>query len=392
MTEPILIALRAKQLHPVDFMKILLVIRSLHTGGAERQFLATVRALQKRDHQTHACLLEASGRLLEELFQLGVPVHSLGHGNRWSVIRTGLRLRRLCHVVNPTIVYSSLTVANLLCAVFLSRKFRRSLAWGVRMSGLDMSVYSFFARAVAWLERVLAKVPKVVIANSEAGRKHCLLVGFPKDRLEVVPNIIDTCRFRIDQSAREDVRCKHGVAPGTRIVLVPARLDPIKGHPDLLAAAALVVPLVGPIEFWFVGGGEPDFEAEYRRLANSLGIANAVRWLGVVTNMQGYYNAADLVVLPSHSEGFPNVIGEAMACGAKVVATNVGDTASIVGDPCSLVPPQQPAKLAEAIVRSLEAETSSPQARRAIIEQQYSETKVVHLLECILSRVASAQQ
>ena len=79
--------------------------------------------------------------------------------------------------------------------------------------------------------------------------------------------------------------------------------------------------------------------AELRRQAHELGIADRLIWAGSRSDMVGAYNAMDIATLASFGEGFPNVVGEAMACGVPCVVTDVGDSRSIVADTGLCVPP-----------------------------------------------------
>ena len=98
--------------------------------------------------------------------------------------------------------------------------------------------------------------------------------------------------------------------------------------------------------------GLPLTVTEFRGLAGSLGLDRYLIWAGEMDNLRGVYNAFDIATLSSaFGEGFPNVIGEAMACGVPVAATDVGDARLIVGEFGEVVPPRQPELLCAGWVR-----------------------------------------
>src|SRR5204863_5546517 len=99
-----------------------------------------------------------------------------------------------------------------------------------------------------------------------------------------------------------------------------------------------------------VGSGPETYARELEQLGGELGIREKVIWAGPWADMPAVYNAFDIASSSSaFGEGFPNVVGEAMACGVPCVVTDVGDSAFIVGDTGKVVPPKQPERLAEAL-------------------------------------------
>lgn len=170
--------------------------------------------------------------------------------------------------------------------------------------------------------------------------------GVPPERLRVIRNGVDLARFRPEspQLARQRL----GV-DGAPLLLCVGNLVPIKGHSLVLDALSLLVRSHPGAMLCFVGDGplrEP-LQAQVR----TLGLAERVRFVGRVPNDQlsPWYSAADVLVLPSHSEGWANVLLEAMACGTPVVATDVGGSAEVLGDAGVglLVPDREPATLAD---------------------------------------------
>jgi glycosyltransferase involved in cell wall biosynthesis len=155
----------------------------------------------------------------------------------------------------------------------------------------------------------------------------------------------------------------------------------MKDHPNFLQAAALVSQKVNKIKFVCVGTGTESYAQKLLTLTAELSLTEKVIWAGARSDMLAVHNALDIAVLTSvNGEGFPNVIGEAMACGTPCIATDVGDSAWIVDDLGTIVPPQNPAALAEAIcntVASLKNNQIDPiQIRQRIIDN-FSVLKLV---------------
>ena len=184
----------------------------------------------------------------------------------------------------------------------------------VRASNMDSTRYGRQIR----LNGLASRFSRATIFNSEAGMDFHKNIGFPTSNLQLIPNGIDTDKFSPEPRLRDVIRRKLGFSPGDKVVLYVARLDPMKGHKTVLDVA-LVCP-----EYKFVVAGK-DTEA--------LEASSNVTCLGVWENIAELYNAADLLLsISNFGEGFPNVIGEAMACGLHVLANDVGDSRAIIGN------------------------------------------------------------
>jgi glycosyltransferase involved in cell wall biosynthesis len=135
--------------------------------------------------------------------------------------------------------------------------------------------------------------------------------------------------------------------------------------------------------------------AELEQLANALGLASRVLWAGESVDTKAACNAFDIATLSSaFGEGFPNVIGEAMACGVPVAATDVGDVRRIVGTLGEVVPPGRPDLLCAAwrrLRQRLALEPGLREAARSAIVSNYSVDAMVQRSEDILARLVAGQ-
>ena len=172
--------------------------------------------------------------------------------------------------------------------------------------------------------------------------------GFDAAKLTVIPNGFDSSRFRPDPAARDEVRREIGVAPDAPLIGLVARYDPFKDHATFLRAAAALVRTRPDARFLLCGNRVDAGNAELVEQIASLGLAEHVRLLGPRRDVQRIYAALDVLAQSSISEAFPLVLGEAMASGVPCAATDVGDSALIVGDTGRIVPPRNPEALAGA--------------------------------------------
>ncbi len=325
-------------------MKVAFLARSLHVGGAEIQ-LVTLAAALRHTHETAIVTFYPGGPLEERVRAAGVPLHCIGKRHRWDLPGFAWRLRHVLRALRPDILQTFLGPPNV-AGIFLRPPGAR-LAWGVRASDMDFGHYDWSHRQVFQLERRLSRFADRIVCNSYAGQDFVRAAGFASERMDVIPNGIDTVRFAPDPPAGADLRRELRL-DGPVVGLV-ARLDPMKDHPTFLRAAQILAAQRPDVRFVCVGSGAQPYEQAMRAQARELGLEDRVVWAGPRTDMQRVYNAFDVATLSSaFGEGFPNVLGEAMACGVPCVATDVGDSARVIAALGTVVPRRDAAALAAA--------------------------------------------
>ena len=196
---------------------------------------------------------------------------------------------------------------------------------------------------------------------------------FPESRIRLVPNFVDVDHYH---PAADKVRLRRELLlpEGVAIVLFAGRLTPQKGLTCLLEAWSRLADRRGA-QLLLLGDGSA--AAELKAASARLGIADSVNFAGVTDNVRDYLQAADLFVLPSLSEGLPNALLQAMACGLPCVATNIGGARDLIHDGSDglLVEPGDAAGLSAAIARLLadDALTAALGTRaRAVVERRYA--------------------
>lgn len=337
--------------------RILLLIRALSVGGAERQVVALANALAAEGFPIGLATLYDEGPLDRILDQARVRRHRLGKTGRWSLVLPVWRLLRLLRRERPEILYAFLPAQTALAALLQPFVPGMQLVFALR-SSLDYRRTDWLQRLAYALEARLARRARLVIANSEAGRQAALARGIPADRVIVIVNLIDTEAFAPDEAARARQRAAWAIGPDTKLIGMAARLDPMKGHATFLAAAALLYLQRPETRFVLIGGGPAAYADTLRAEGFRLGLP--LIWAGEVRDMRAAYNALDIATLCSdEGEGFPNTIAEAMACGVPVAATATGDTARLVGPGGLVVPPCDPVALAAAWTQLLDGDRAS---------------------------------
>ena len=356
-------------------MRILNVITGLNTGGAETMLLKLCGGLRAKGADVGVVSLLEPGTVGRRIAETGVPVEGLGMrrgvpspGALFSLVS---KLRRN----RPDVVLSWLYHADLLA--FAATRFvpRTALVWNLRCSYMNLAEYRRTTGLTVRTCAALSRFPDAVMANSEEAIRFHETLGYRPRRTQVIPNGFDLELFRPDAEARRAFREKLGVAEDDLLVGLAGRFDPMKDHATFLAGAGIALKGNPRLRFALCGTGVDEGNAELMGLVRATGAAERMHLLGRQDDMPGFMAGLDLLTLSSIGESFPNVLGEAMACGVPCVSTDVGDAASILGDTGTIVPPADPEALARAMV---ELSLMSPDSRaelgdsaRARVERNY---------------------
>ena len=246
------------------------------------------------------------------------------------------------------------------------------------------------------VETFLSQFTDLIINNSAVGKKYYLEKNFPAEKMVVVPNGIDLKRFYPDPEAREKVRQEWNISEDQVVIGLPARINPMKDHPNFLRAASLLKDKYPNLVFVCVGKQDDQDDSPYmselKQLGEELGLQDRLLWTGGRTDMPAVHNAFDISVSASaYGEGFSNTVGESMACGNPCVVTDVGDSAWIVGKLGEVVSPGDHQALAEKIGQMVDSlETCDRQAIRQKIVDQFSVEQLAINTEKFLYQVVDS--
>lgn len=370
------------------------VITDLDVGGAE---MVLVRLLERLDRRRFASLvvsLTPGGALEERAKRSGARVVSLRmRAGRPSAVAL-LRLARALRAFDPDVVQGWMYHANLaawLASRLLAR--RPAVAWNIRQSLASLEHEKALTRLVIRLGARLSRRVERIVDNSEASVRQHVAIGFDVERFEVLPNGFDTAQFAPDPESRAALRRDLSLPGDAKIVGMVGRHHPVKGHAALLSAASLLARAGIECSFVLIGPGVSSDNRELVGRVRAAGVEERVRLLGAREDVERLMPAFDLLASPSlWAEGFPNVVGEAMACGVPCVVTDTGDSARIVGSSGVVVPTGD----AEALARGIEGLLELPNdqrralgegARRRIVER-YDIAAAVRGYERLYERLA----
>jgi glycosyltransferase involved in cell wall biosynthesis len=371
-------------------LTVLHLITGLEAGGAQHALLRLVAHTDRRRFRSVVVSLTDTGVLGPAIKAAGADLHTLRLPGGAPTPSGLLRLLRLLRDVRPDIVQTWLYHADLLGLLLKPLANMPHLLWNLRCSDMDLPPGRM---AVLRLLGRLSRVPEVVVVNSRAGQLVHQKIGYRPRRWELIPNGFDIADLKPDPVARRELRAELGCKPGTIAIGMPARVHPMKDHATFLAAAARLARSRPEASFVLIGAGAEPASTELRELIPAE-LSDRVMLLGERADMARLYPALDIVSLTSaYGEGFPNVLGEAMACGVPCVATDVGDAAVLVGTTGVVVQPRDPEALAAAwdrvIVLGEDGRRALGQEGRSRIEAHYAIGAVVARYEALYQEIAT---
>ena len=367
--------------------KVLHIITGLQLGGAERSLYNLLACGLNAEHQNFVLSLSNSGDLGSKLEAADIPVHTLGLDSLKNIVLLPFRLRRIIKDIKPDALQGWMYHGNLVATLgmFLSNSDIK-LIWNVRQTLYSLKREKPLTCFVIILNRLLSRFAEIIIYNSEVARAQHENFGFSADCGRVIANGFDVQRWRPCQSDREAVRNELSIPSDAIVLGFTARYHPMKNLKGLLRAIGPVILENPRLHLIIVGRGNdkknPELKDAYAQLPDS-----QVHILEQRDDIAELMRGFDLFCVPSSwGEGFPNVLGEAMATGLLCMTTDVGDSSRVLGDCGVLVGSPHDTQLREGVLQMLsysadERARRGMQARRRIVTNYLLQATVNDYIE-----------
>lgn len=331
------------------------IIVGLEKGGAEMMLRRLVEAhMQSATGSRHVVVsLTDVGFHGAALRAQGAEVHALGLRGPVGLLLGVFRLAALLRRIKPSIVQTWMVHSDLLGGLAARLVGVPHLIWGVRTT--DYSVESRSTRAVRWLcARLSSSVPDKVVCAAQASLQSSAQAGYDTRKLMVISNGFDVTALRVHAGAGASLRQECGLQPDHIVIGCLGRYNPAKDHANFVSAAALLAARYPACRFLMVGRGLTAANAPLMEQIHATGFVDRFVLLGERSDPAACLDAMDVFVLSSRTEGFPNVLGEAMAMGVPCVSTDVGDAAFLLGEAGWVVPPRDSVALGQATSQLLD--------------------------------------
>lgn len=326
---------------------ILHIITGLETGGAENALKKLLLSDPGLGCDQAVISLTGLGVVGQELRSKGVNVQFVSMSGFFHSLFGVFRLYQMIRKIKPNIVQTWLYHGDLIGGIVAKVARVQYVVWGIRTTYLKDRAYatSLVRKILAWLSYI---VPNKIICVAEAARRSHIDVGYCQEKMIVIGNGFD---LAVLEQASSGVR--RGDNRGGITVGSVGRFSQDKAQDVFIRAAALLVAHNSEIHFIMAGRGLSRENTELMKLLNQFGLVDRFTLLGEVSNVAECMSRMDVFCLHSRTEGFPNVLGEAMALGVPCVATNVGDVKEILSGTGVLVETCSPEDVAAGLMSML---------------------------------------
>ena len=330
-------------------MKIVHIITGLGDGGAEH----TLFKICKYDKLNKHIVISFSkgGKYFQLLNNLAVKVHILDAS--FFSLNKFFILVNLLRYLKPDIVQTWLVHADFIGGIASRIAGINNVIWNIRYSNIDIDKSKFITNFILIiLSKLSFLIPKSIIINSKIAKKIYANKGYDISKLKYIPNGYDLTILKINNNHKKLLKKKYKINKQIPLLGYVARYDLLKDHLNLLKALSLI-KIKGKKFIFFLVGTNINKNRILIEKIREFKLRNHVKLLGPMKNISIIMNSIDIHVQSSKSEGFPNVIAEAMAHKTPCVATNVGDTSYIMGKSGWLIRPNNSKSLADAICSAI---------------------------------------
>ena len=376
-------------------MKVALIITGLATGGAEMMLHKLLQNIDRSRFEPTVISLMDKGEIGPRIEALGIPVYALGMRRGLPNPLMVLRLARLLRQLQPSLVHTWMYHADLMGGLAARLAGCRRVIWCLRHSNLSktenkrstLAVVRLCAQLSGWL-------PVQILSCSQRAKEVHAAVGYADEKIHVIPNGFDLSHFAPNATARASLCAELGLPPDAPLVGMVARFDAQKNHLGFVQAAAQLLQQSPRAHFVLAGTGVDSSNVALRAaIAAHPGLQARMHLLGRRDDVPRLMAALDVLASPSHGEAFPNVLGEAMACGVPCVVTDAGDSGEIVGNTGRVVVVGDMAAMAQQLldVLHLPAADRATLGRRARarVQAEYEISHVAGLYQAFYERVAA---
>jgi glycosyltransferase involved in cell wall biosynthesis len=339
-------------------LRVLHVITGFNAGGgAETLLLRLLEELSEEERRGHEVIsLRPQGSLAPAVEALGIPVSGLGMIET-PAAADARRIRELARAIRRSgahVVQTWMLHSNILTGLAGKVAGHLPVVWGVHVSMVTRETQGTATFLFQRVEAVCSWfVPARIIACSVSAQDAMEELHYRRKLLITIPNGFDVERFKPDPAAGAAAREELGLGPEQTVIGHVARFHPVKGHAALLAAAPAALAGDPNARLVLCGDGVTRDNPAVAKLLEPLG--DQAIALGRRDDLPRLLNAFDFAVSSSAGEALPLAVGEAMASGLPMVATDTGDSKVMVGDTGLVVPVGDEAALAAAIAEMMTA-------------------------------------
>jgi glycosyltransferase involved in cell wall biosynthesis len=334
--------------------RVLHLLPGLAVGGTEMALLRLVSSTHDIEHLV--VTLTSHDTLKSDFEHLGVKVESLMMTRSPLTWIRVFGLRKIVREFVPDVVQSWLYAGDL-ALIFAGIKKSTSSIWNIRQSETRLIRGQFHIYVMQRIAGLVSNwLPDQIVYCGEKARATHESIGYSDKNAVVIPNGIDVEKYRSDKDAFTEIRQELGLADDVFVFGLIGRYDPLKNQQLLLDSFSQLMTQRDSVFLILAGRNVDDNNDELVKLVQLHGLQDSVQLLGARTDISRVLAALDCHVLTSTSEGWPNVLAEAMACEVFCITTPVGDAPTILNDCGTVLNDYRAETLAVAMLNAVDAD------------------------------------
>jgi len=327
---------------------VLHIISGLGIGGAEAALFKLVSGSNQIGDKHSVVVLKRIEGMEQDFFDAKISVEFFSFDK--NPIREFFKLVTYIRNGKFNIVQTWMYHADLIggLAAFIARS--PNIIWGVRTTGLSANS-KFSTKCVRFVcARLSHWIPKTIVYVANSAVQSHIEVGYSAKKICVIPNGFNLDNLQFNIRFKEEFRKTFNIAKDELIIGTVGRFNPAKDYENFVKACGIVAKNNPQTRFLMIGKNLDDENGQLKSWIQSSTYPHNFVLLGEQRNIANYLSTMDIFCLSSRIEGFPNVIGEAMAVGIPCVVTDAGDSAYIVGDSGVVVEKENSEQLGSALI------------------------------------------
>ncbi|BFM49626.1 glycosyltransferase [Marinomonas sp. THO17] len=358
---------------------ILYLINSLDVGGAEIALKKLILNLPD-GVQVKVVTLKSEGKIADDLRLEGIDVFCLNVKSIMHFPSAILQLNKIIKDERPEIIQSWLYYSDLVASFASMLSGGQKIIWGIRTTELKKGSYitAIIRKVLSWLSYWIPT--KIVVVAEKAKEKH-IEIGYDASKMKVIPNGFDIEASQVDLSSVSLFKKDIGISKNDFVIGCIGRLSQDKGQDVFIAAADLISQRFPSIKFLMVGRDLELSNSKVTGWINKTSYPDNFILVGERSDVSVCLKAMDIFCLPSRSEGFPNVLGEAMLAGVPCISTDAGDAAALGGENVPIAEINNSIDLANKLIDLLEKTVEERNELGLVLNQRivekYSVDKMV---------------